>query len=195
MDLLVEAVRNLEMRYLNLKTTLAALSVGAVLAFSGAASAATLTGALCGNKWIGLSQNGTELSALMCQNGNTTGGKNSPIGQLGWTDLAELNGSGTSGILTVDGSTKTWSLSSTSGYEMIGISVKQGNGFAFFKLDLDDALTGMFGTGNNAPNGSVFSHYNAWGMGSSSTVPLPAAAWMLIAGLGGLAALKRRKRT
>ena len=182
------------MQYLKLKTTLAALSVGAMFAFSGAASAVTLSGAECGNKWIGLSQAGTELTPSMCQGGNSTG-SGSPIAAAGWTDLAEVDGSETVGILTLNQSAKTWSVSSASGYSMIGISIKQGNGFAFFELDLSKTLSGMFGTGNSAPDGSDISHVNAWGKGTAANVvPLPAGGWMLLAGIGGLMAMRRRKK-
>ena len=177
---------------MGLKKFLAAAAFATIAAASGA-SAATLNGAVCGNKYIGLSQAGSELTATMCMSGNSTGGKNSPIGQAGWTALAEVGGTGTDGILSLDQSLKTWSLSSNGGYLKLGISIKEGNGFAFYVLDTTKALSGMFGTGTNAPSGSGVSHVNAWGMGSA-VVPLPAAGLMLIAGLGGIAALKRRKK-
>ncbi|MEM0949357.1 MAG: VPLPA-CTERM sorting domain-containing protein [Pseudomonadota bacterium] len=47
-------------------------------------------------------------------------------------------------------------------------------------------------SGNNAPFGNDGTDYS---LVSISVVPLPAAGWMLIAGIGGLAAMKRRKKS
>eukprot|EP00326_Haptolina_ericina_P003742 CAMPEP_0181218444 /NCGR_PEP_ID=MMETSP1096-20121128/27700_1 /TAXON_ID=156174 ORGANISM="Chrysochromulina ericina, Strain CCMP281" /NCGR_SAMPLE_ID=MMETSP1096 /ASSEMBLY_ACC=CAM_ASM_000453 /LENGTH=202 /DNA_ID=CAMNT_0023310667 /DNA_START=115 /DNA_END=723 /DNA_ORIENTATION=+ len=44
----------------------------------------------------------------------------------------------------------------------------------------------------NGETGGGFSHYTEFGQ--LTTVPLPAAGWMLIAGVGGLGAMKRRAK-
>lgn len=60
-----------------------------------------------------------------------------------------------------------------------------------FTSVLADALTGIFGAPNLA--GTTFGIANT--SPEVAPVPLPAAGWMLLAGLGGLMALRRRGRT
>lgn len=43
--------------------------------------------------------------------------------------------------------------------------------------------------------GGGFSHYREYGEVTTPEVPLPAAAWMLLAGIGGLAAVRRAKKS
>jgi hypothetical protein len=175
-------------------------------AFVGTAEAAVVpVGDLCGNKYISLTQGGAfsgdAIAPTMCQSGNSTGGPTSPIGMLGWTDGGEVagTGGGPSGDLglSVNVSTGLWSILSPSTYASIGVSIKQGNGFAFYILDLSKALSGYFYTGNNAsPTGHGLSHANAWYKGETpppSEVPVPAAGLLLVGGLGALAAVRRRK--
>lgn len=165
----------------------------------GVAQAATVSGAQCGNKYIGLTQNDIELTATMCSSGNSTGGKNSPIGQSGWTDSAEYNGSTTNTgdvTMSINASDNYWSLLNPLGYTMLGISVKQGNGYAFYILDAAEPLFGEWFTGDNTnPTGSDVSHINAWYKGDPAVppVPLPAAGLMLLAAIGGLFGARRRK--
>jgi hypothetical protein len=186
----------------------------AVALTAGAAGAATVpVGEKCGSgngaKYISLTQGGPTiadaLSATMCEGGNSTGGKNSPIVKAGWTLGAEVQGKSEDAAepgdgklgLTVDLSTGFWSILNPNGYKSIGISIKQGNGFAFYVLNVTKALSGYFYTGNDpSPTGHGLSHANAWYKGDPtppSEVPLPAAGWLMLAGIGGLAALRRRK--
>lgn len=58
-----------------------------------------------------------------------------------------------------------------------------------------DAFTGLTGGGSGTPalsNAVLFKRQSGGGT-NPTPVPLPAAGWLLIAGLGGLAAMKRRK--
>ncbi|SMX35953.1 VPLPA-CTERM sorting domain-containing protein [Maliponia aquimaris] len=48
----------------------------------------------------------------------------------------------------------------------------------------------------NGQSGGGFSHYTEFGsIPDMPTIPLPAAGWMLIAGLGGLGVIRRRKKS
>ncbi|WP_300016507.1 VPLPA-CTERM sorting domain-containing protein [uncultured Roseobacter sp.] len=179
----------------------------------GTSSAAVIEG--CGGKSFSATQAGMDLSVAdagsICGNlggsqGNSTG-NNSPISAAGWISGAEVQGDNPDGAsgqgngnlgLTVSVASNTWSIINPNNYATVGISVKHGNGFAFYNLDLTKALSGTWFTYDNANSGagSAFSHINAWYMGDPTTpVPLPAAAWMLIAGLGGLGAMRRFRKT
>ena len=61
--------------------------------------------------------------------------------------------------------------------------------FGFEGLDLASNIIGVSG------NQGGTAAFTAGSAGGPSQVPLPAAGWLLIAGLGGMAALKRRKKS
>jgi hypothetical protein len=56
------------------------------------------------------------------------------------------------------------------------------------------AFTGLIGNGDQTPALSNATLFKREGDTPPPVVPLPAAGWLLIAGIGGLAALKRKKR-
>ncbi|MFW5655266.1 MAG: VPLPA-CTERM sorting domain-containing protein [Roseicyclus sp.] len=124
----------------------------------------------------------------------------------GWTELAKVDdASGTDGDLTVtqDDNTATsggWSYTGdVSAYSHMIAVLKGGNSFSAYLLDLSvKPLEGAWNTdgiakGNGKP-GPGLSHFGLYTIDAvPSQVPLPAAAWMLLAGLGGLVAMKWRK--
>ena len=72
-----------------------------------------------------------------------------------------------------------------SGQTMVSIIVGSGSGMKVYEIE--DWFAGLFSA--SSANGVVAGAT----AGSTSPVPLPAAAWMLIAALGGLFMVKRRK--
>jgi hypothetical protein len=109
--------------------------------------------------------------------------------------------SGSDGGLTVTGGGTSggWELSDYGGYGTVMLALKGGPNFSVYLLD--GATSGdwnTFGitTGGGKP-GPGLSNFTAWGRGTApdpgTPIPLPAAGWMLLAGLGGLVAIRRRK--
>jgi hypothetical protein len=110
----------------------------------------------------------------------------------GWTKL-----SGVSLSLTGAGGTSgTWSVSGWGSLTTVMAVLKGGPTFAAYLLDLS-ATSGDWNTsgllkGNLTP-GPGLSHFEFYST-EPSAVPLPAAGWMLIAGLGGLGLMGRSRR-
>ncbi len=115
---------------------------------------------------------GDEIGA--CQFGGTSGAAG--INSRGCADRVELEGQGGDEVFSVDGLDII--------FEIAGFQV-------------DGEITDFFMTKERAINEAVLiASYRLFDDGGQipSPVPLPAAGWMLIAGVGGLAAMKRRKR-
>ncbi|WP_287186163.1 VPLPA-CTERM sorting domain-containing protein [Rhodovulum sp.] len=73
-------------------------------------------------------------------------------------------------------------------YQTVAVLLKSGNQWAAYKYD--NGLSGWLDF--QTANGKGLSNYAVLGTGMMTPVPLPAAGWLL---LGGLAALKRRRKT
>ncbi len=99
----------------------------------------------------------------------------------------------------------SWSIDYlTKSYSVFALSLKAANGYAVYLFDLSPGsamdLAGTFKTlgfqAGNSPNSPDLSHMTVAVYGDGvSAVPLPAAGWLMLAGIGGLAALRRRKRS
>lgn len=126
------------------------------------------------------------------------------FGFTNWTLNSRYEDTGTYstvGLLTGTGAAKksgTWSVSSWKGIGAAMLVVKGGNGFASYLLDLTAGLSGgwsmaaVLNNGGKIPDMSHISLYTV--PGAPAAVPVPAAGLLLVGALGGLAAVRSRKR-
>jgi hypothetical protein len=106
-------------------------------------------------------------------------------GLFGITDWVEIQSVG-----SVSGDQKTGTITvmpNSSG--IVAVLLKSGPQFAAYKFESGFSGDLKFTTANE----KGLSNWIAFGSGEMTPVPLPAAGWMLLAGIGGLAALRRRK--
>jgi hypothetical protein len=199
-----------------------ALGLGLTLAMSVSAQAATCSAYVAGavtntdGCQIG-TENNDKTNPLPAQVN-----VDSMFGETTWSFLAKDNTSGgifngtdegNATYLTMSGGTTgagNWTILNTlfAGYDKFMLVFKGGNG----NIDPDDYVGylidptnsgDMNGTYAYSPfiatqqgNQAGISHVSLYGIAGSTppVVPLPAAGWLLLAGLGGLAAATRRKR-
>ncbi len=105
--------------------------------------------------------------------------------------------SGLLSILKENDKKGTWSVTSWAGIGSAALVVKGSNNWAAYLLDTSAGLTGGWTTlalTNNGGNQPGISHISLYTTPAPAPVPLPASALLLVAGMGGLAALRRRKK-
>jgi len=166
----------------------AALALG-TFGLTQSAEASTIK---CGNKWFHAEQDGTDLTPTFCSGPNDM---NDPtITNAGWILGAAVGDSSVSSPkFTFSFGGGDWTIGNTHGYAHVALSIKEGNGYAFYVLDTSDPLFGEYGTGNNSSaSGTGYSHATVWYKGVPA-IPLPATGLLLIGALGGFG-LMRRKR-
>lgn len=181
------------------------LAIAAALTITSGVANATTVGP-CGNPSVSFSLTQDSPDAVQnsgCFSGNDKGGPGSVPGETffgsdKWVlGFATDDGDG-SGNVTIALTGQNWSLSGMTFQHMM-VALKQANSFALFKLDSTKALSGTWGTQQFNPMGMLtstndLSHASIWYVPDSiAPIPLPAAGWLMLAGLGGLAALRRRK--
>jgi hypothetical protein len=131
------------------------------------------------------------------------------FGETGWSQVAKVEGdSGTDGGLTVavttendagEGITGTWAYTGDiSTVDHVIAVLKAGSSFTAYLLDTSvDPFEGTWSTAGLDDKGlshfSLYTRTDGGGVGVEP-VPLPAAAWMLLVGVGGLAAMARRRK-
>lgn len=121
------------------------------------------------------------------------------FGETGWT-LADKNDDANSGdgsiLFTSVGpdngqESGNWGITAPAvGFDVV-ITLVAGNNFGAFLIDLDEGLTGMWTASRDLSHASI---YYRDGGGTIDPIPLPAAAWLLLSGIGGLGAMGWRKR-
>lgn len=182
---------------------LKAFCAAAVLALAGgAASAATCTGSFGKSQTTTFTVNqlvpaGSTVDAICVNNSNDSEGAVS--GLFGITDwmLGDKSGDENSGDGVVSFGTEfaggsssgSWDILNPDGYSSILFVLKAGNTFGAFLLDSATLMAGDWFTSRGLSHASVY--YG--GEPTPAPVPLPASALLLLAGVGGLAALRRRR--
>ena len=127
---------------------------------------------------------------------NTIDADFSLFGKTGWVlsdknDSAEGNGIIEFLTAPVNGTKSgSWAIDTLAGLTHVVITLKAGGGFGAFLLDLTvaDPLAGTWASTKDLSHASIY--YN----GTPATIPVPAAGFLLMGALGGLAALRRRRR-
>ena len=166
---------------------LTAALLGALLA-TGTANAATCT--VTGKKSTTYTVEVSGASA--CFSGNDTNTIDSTtelFGKTGWI-LADKNDDATSGDQNLIDTTRgEWAIANPDNYSSVFMTLKAGNSFAAFLLNAATFMTGNWSSSRDLSHASIY----YWGEPNPAPVPLPASGLLLLAGLGGLVAARRRK--
>jgi hypothetical protein len=121
------------------------------------------------------------------------------FGQTTWNEVGRVDRPGTEDgtlNLTYDAGNKSggWSIDGNwAGITSAMLVIKGSNGFIAYLLDLTSTsgTWSTVGLVNNGGNRPAISHGSLY---TVAAVPVPAAGFMLLAGIGGLAALRRRRK-
>ena len=176
-----------------------------MFAFAPAHAGLVYIGTFDGNDNVADNNNGANndiKDEILAYNGDTS------VEQLAKIDVTDNGGqSGSNGAvlaslftLVNDGSSGSVSFNlSGTGYGLEYVVLKASDKFALFAWDMNP-VSGAFNWDiagfitNNGGNTPALSHITFYGGEAVSDVPLPAAAWLMIAGLGGLGFAGRRKK-
>lgn len=181
--------------------SLSAAGLAAAVLVCGAASGASAATMTCtgGSGGSAATYSLSDATAASCFTGNDTNQIDSNFslfGMTGWVLADKNDGPDGDGAITfTDAPTNgdksgDWTISSITGLLNVAITLNAGNGFGAFLLDLDD-LTPLSGTWTSSKG---LSHASIYYNGTVSAVPLPAALPLLLAAIGGLAFVGRRRR-
>jgi hypothetical protein len=120
------------------------------------------------------------------------------LGGAGWTLGDKTDGADGTGLVTFAsfslGPGYSWSVDNPYGYSNIMITLKQGPSFSAFVLDTTRTLAGTWFTEGPGDAEGDLSHASVYYAGPPQPIPLPAAAWLLLASMGGLVAASRKGR-
>lgn len=195
----------MKLKFMTVKPMLAALIFGAATA--SASSAATVNGTCeSGNKFVSLfAVEANDANNVYCEPGFPSYSASSGTVELAaFSDTFTLAYKSVGGVgSTQGGGDGAYSFSSfTSGTWALNVAptdtlkfivgIKEGTTYAGFLVNVQ---AGTWFTANSSTStaGTSISHYDLWYAGSTpAPVPLPAAAWMLLAGLGGLFATRKK---
>lgn len=127
------------------------------------------------------------------------------FGETDWAQLVKVNVGTETTSSTENGTTLTssagteftWKITDWMGYNPVMAIVKAGDNFTAYLLDTDIGTNGEGNTfslfvGKDDKNNPEISHLAIYY--TPAVVPLPAAGWLLLMGLGGLGVASRRRR-